>query len=82
MRKLIFQTDDEQLYQGISPSIDKKWLNARVYQTSQSSYEVIMEYWDSNDASSQEVLFSDFKDKEGAILAAKIALKEASSNLN
>lgn len=82
MRKIIFQTDDKRLFSGESPSLDKKWLNAIVYQTSQSTYEVIMEYWDSKDASSQEVLFSDFKDREGAIIAAKIALREALSNLN
>ncbi len=82
MRNLIYQTDDERLFNGESPSLDKQWLNACVYQTSQNSYEVIMEYWDSNDASSQEVLFSNFKDRDGAIIAAKIALKNATSNLN
>jgi len=78
-KKLIFQTDDKRLFEGESPSVDKLWLNARVYQTPLGFYEVVMEYWDSNNGKSQEILFSNFENRESAIIAAKISLEEAIS---
>ena len=82
MRELIFQTDDEALYDGSSPMLSRKWLNARVYQTESNTYEVVMEYWDAQFGSSEEVLFSDYDNRDGAIIAAKVALKETTSNVH
>lgn len=82
MHKLVFQTDDEELFYGEGPTTNKVWLNARIYQTASSTYELMMEYWDSKTGRSEEVLFSKFKNLDTAIFEAKRTLKNKKSNFN